>query len=121
MILVTIGRKDEHLTEDELAQVLGSKSPIDNWTDLIIDERCEADFEAIFKRDLIEKLLAHTNLTLREREAIAIVLEGDNLSTLARKKNRTRSNIATAFRSAVAKLRETAILLGELQPLENCQ
>jgi len=122
MVLVTIGRRrDEHITEAELTQLLGRKSPLEDWTDLVVDERCEADFEAIYKRDLIEKLLTHANLTQREREAIAIVLEGGNLSDLARKKNRTRSNIATAFRSAISKLRETAILLGELQPLENCQ
>jgi len=122
MILVTIGRRrDEHITEAELSELLGRESPLEDWAGMIIDERCEADFEAIYKRELIEKLLTHANLTQREKEAIAIVLEGGNLSDLARKKNRTRSNIATAFRSAVAKLRETAIRLGELQPLENCQ
>ena len=117
MVLVTIGRRrDEHITEAELSELLGRKSPLEDWVGSVADERAEIDFEAIYKRDLIEKLLAHTNLTQREREAIAIVLEGGNLSDLARKKNRTRGNIAAAFRSAVAKLRETAIRLGELQP-----
>ena len=117
MILVTIGRRrDEHITEAELSELLGRESPLEDWAGMIIDERCEADFEAIFKRELIEKLLAHANLTPREREVISTVLEGGSLSDLARKKKRTRSNIAAAFRSAISKLRRVAVQLGELQP-----
>jgi len=77
------------------------------------DERSAAELERMEVRELLQVLLERTPLAQREREVINLILEGeDNFSEIAQRLGLTRSRVWASFRSAVKKLRKTAIKLG---------
>jgi DNA-directed RNA polymerase specialized sigma subunit len=77
------------------------------------DERSAAELERMEVRELLQVLLARTPLAPREREVINLILQGeDNFAEIAQRLGLTRSRVWDAFRSAVKKLRKTAMELG---------
>jgi len=120
MILVRVGEIDQHFTDADVAEFLGAdpNEPVE-WHELIADPRAEEDFERIYQRDLLQKLLEHAKLSRREREVIELYLKGEALTTLAYQSGFHRHTFWNVFHCAVAKLRKAAAELGELS--ENCQ
>jgi RNA polymerase sigma factor (sigma-70 family) len=116
MILLTIGKGDYHFTDAEFLDANGVDGALREWHELVTDERAEADFEAVFKRDLIERLLERAKLTPNERAVIEAFAEGDTHAEIACRLGVTRQRVEQALKSAINKLRNAAIELGELQP-----
>jgi len=116
MILLTIGKGDFHLTDTEFLDADGVDGALKEWHEFFPDERAEADFEAVFKRDLIERLLERAKLTRLERTVVEGFAQGDNHAEIARELGVSRQRVEQALKSAISKLRAAAIELGELQP-----
>jgi RNA polymerase sigma factor (sigma-70 family) len=116
MILLTVGKGDFHFTDTEFLDANGADGALREWHEFFPDERAEADFEAVFKRDLIERLLERAKLTPNERAVIEAFAEGDNHAEIARELGVTRQRVEQALKSALNKLRNAAAELGELQP-----
>ena len=116
MILVRIGEIDKHFTDAEVAEFLGSDRELE-WHELIADPRADEDFEQIYQRDLLRKILERVKLSRREREALTLFLEGKTFNAVAREKGLSRQVFRQAFKSALCKLRRAAAELGELSQL----
>jgi RNA polymerase sigma factor (sigma-70 family) len=116
MILLAIGKGDFHFTDAEFLDTNGADGALREWHEFFPDERAEADFEAVFKRDLIERLLERARLTPNERAVIEAFAQGDNHAEIARELGVSRQRVEQALKSAINKLRNAAIELGELQP-----
>jgi RNA polymerase sigma factor (sigma-70 family) len=116
MILLTIGKGDFHFSDTEFLDANGADGALREWHEFFPDERAEADFEAVFKRDLIERLLERAKLTPNERAVIEAFAEGDTHAEIACRLGVTRQRVEQALKSALNKLRNAAIELGELQP-----
>jgi DNA-directed RNA polymerase sigma subunit (sigma70/sigma32) len=93
----------------------GADGAFREWHEFFPDERAEADFEAVFKRDLIARLLERAKLTPNERAVIEAFAQGDNHAEIARELGVSRQRVEQAFANAIRKLRAAAIELGELQ------
>jgi DNA-directed RNA polymerase sigma subunit (sigma70/sigma32) len=115
MILLTIGKGDFHFTDAEFLDANGVDGALREWHEFFPDERAEADFEAIFKRDLIARLLERARLTRLERTVVEGFAQGDNHAEIARELGVSRQRVEQALKSALSKLRVAAIELGELQ------
>jgi len=116
MILLTIGKGDFHFSDTEFLDTCGADGALREWHELIVDERATEDFEAVFKRDLIERLLERAKLTPNERAVIEAFAQGDTHAEIARELGVSRQRVEQALKSAISKLRNAAIELGELQP-----
>jgi RNA polymerase sigma factor (sigma-70 family) len=116
MILLTIGKGDYHLTDTEFLDTCGVDGALREWHELVTDERATEDFERVFKRDLIERLLERAKLTPNERAVIEAFAEGNTPTEIARELGVSRQRVVQALKSALRKLRNAAIELGELQP-----
>jgi len=116
MILLTIGKGDFHFSDTEFLDTCGADGALREWHEFFPDGRAEADFEAIFKRDLIARLLERARLTRLERTVIEGFAQGDNHAEIARELGVSRQRVEQALKSALNKLRNAAIELGELQP-----
>jgi DNA-directed RNA polymerase sigma subunit (sigma70/sigma32) len=116
MILLTIGKGDYHFTDAEFLDANGADGALKEWHEFFPDERATEDFERVFKRDLIERLLERAKLTPNERAVIEAFAQGDNHAKIARKLGVSRQRVEQAFANAIRKLRAAAIELGELQP-----
>jgi len=122
MILVRVGKIDQHFTDADVAEFLGAdpNEPVE-WHELVPDLRAEEDFERIYQRDLLRKILECVKLSRREREALTLFLEGKTFNSVAREKGLSRQVFRQAFKSALYKLRKAAAELGELsQLLQEC-
>jgi DNA-directed RNA polymerase sigma subunit (sigma70/sigma32) len=115
MILLAIGKGDFHFTDAEFLDANGVDGAFREWHEFFPDERAEADFEAVFKRDLIERLLERARLTRLERTVVEGFAQGDNHAEIARELGVSRQRVVQALKSALNKLRNAAIELGELQ------
>jgi RNA polymerase sigma factor (sigma-70 family) len=115
MILLTIGKGDYHLTDTEFLDTCGVDGALREWHELVTDERATEDFERVFKRDLIERLLERAKLTPNERAVIEAFAEGNTPTEIARELGVSRQRIKQVFANAIRKLRAAAIELGELQ------
>jgi DNA-binding CsgD family transcriptional regulator len=115
MILLAIGKGNHHLTDAEFLDTCGAGTLIE-WHEFFPDERAEADFERVFKRDLIERLLERAKLTRLERTVVEGFAQGDTHAEIARELGVSRQRVEQALKSALRKLRNAAIELGELQP-----
>jgi DNA-directed RNA polymerase sigma subunit (sigma70/sigma32) len=115
MILLAIGKGDYHFTDAEFLDANEADGAFREWHEFFPDERAEADFEAVFKRDLIARLLERAKLTLNERAVIEAFMLGGNASEIARELGVSRQRVEQALKSAISKLRNAAIELGELQ------
>jgi DNA-directed RNA polymerase specialized sigma24 family protein len=113
MILLAIGKGDFHLTDTEFLDANGVDGALREWHEFFPDERATEDFERVFKRDLIERLLERAKL---ERTVVEGFAQGDNHAEIARELGVSRQRVAQALKSALRKLRNAAIDLGELQP-----
>jgi DNA-directed RNA polymerase specialized sigma subunit len=78
----------------------------------IEDERSADKFERLEVRDIIRVLLERTKLSLRERQVVNLILQGDNFNEIARKLKVSRSFVGYTFKRAAQKLRKTANELG---------
>jgi DNA-binding CsgD family transcriptional regulator len=116
MILLTIGKGDFHFTDTEFLDANGADGALREWHEFFPDERAEADFERVFERDLIERLIERAKLTRLERTVVEGFAQGDTHAEIARKLSVSRQRIEQALKSAIRKLRNAAIELGELQP-----
>jgi DNA-directed RNA polymerase sigma subunit (sigma70/sigma32) len=116
MILLTIGKGDFQFSDTEFLDAYGADGALREWHEFFPDERAEADFEAVFKRDLIARLLERAKLTPNERAVIEAFAQGDNHAEIARELGVSRQRVVQALKSAINKLRAVAIELGELQP-----
>jgi RNA polymerase sigma factor (sigma-70 family) len=116
MILLTIGKGDFHFSDTEFLDAYGADGALREWHELVIDERATEDFEAVFKRDLIERLLERAKLTPNERAVIEAFAEGNTPTEIACELGVSRQRIKQVFANAIRKLRAAAIELGELQP-----
>jgi DNA-directed RNA polymerase sigma subunit (sigma70/sigma32) len=116
MILLAIGKGDYHFTDTEFLDANGADRALREWHEFFLDERAEADFERVFKRDLIERLLERARLTRLERTVVEGFAQGDNHAKIARELGVSRQRVVQALKSALRKLRNAAIELGELQP-----
>ena len=76
------------------------------------DQRSADEFERLEVRDIIRVLLERTKLSLRERQVVNLILQGDNFNEIARKLKVSRSFVGYTFQRAVQKLRKTANELG---------
>jgi DNA-directed RNA polymerase specialized sigma subunit len=76
------------------------------------DERSAAEFERLEVRDTIRVLLERTNLSLRERQVVNLLLQGDNFNEIASKLGVSRSFVGYTFQRAIKKLRKMATELG---------
>jgi DNA-directed RNA polymerase specialized sigma subunit len=115
MILLAIGKGDYHFTDTEFLDANGADGALREWHEFFPDERAAEDFEAVFKRDLIARLLERARLTRLERTVVEGFAQGDNHAEIARELGVSRQRVVQAFRSAISKLRAAAIELGELQ------
>jgi DNA-directed RNA polymerase sigma subunit (sigma70/sigma32) len=116
MILLTIGKGDYRFTDAEFLDANGADGALREWHEFFPDERAEADFEAVFKRDLIARLLERARLTRLERTVVEGFAQGDTHAEIARELGVSRQRVEQALKSAISKLRAAAIELGELQP-----
>jgi RNA polymerase sigma factor (sigma-70 family) len=116
MISLAIGKGDYHLTDTEFLDTCGVDGALREWHELVTDERATEDFERVFKRDLIERLLERAKLTPNERAVIEAFAEGNTPTEIARELGVSRQRVVQALKSALRKLRNAAIELGELQP-----
>jgi DNA-directed RNA polymerase specialized sigma subunit len=116
MILLAMGKGNHHLTDAEFLDANEVDGALKEWHEFFPDERATEDFEAVFKRDLIERLLERAKLSRLERTVVEGFAQGDNHAEIARELGVSRQRIEQAFRSAIRKLRAAAIELGELQP-----
>jgi RNA polymerase sigma factor (sigma-70 family) len=115
MILLTIGKGDYHFTDAEFLDTNEADGALREWHELVIDERATEDFERVFKRDLIERLLERAKLSRLERTVVERFAQGDNHAEIARELGVSRQRVEQALKSALNKLRNAAIELGELQ------
>jgi RNA polymerase sigma factor (sigma-70 family) len=115
MILLTIGKGDYHFTDAEFLDTNEADGALREWHELVIDERATEDFERVFKRDLITRLLERAKLTPNERAVIEAFAQGDTHAEIARELSVSRQRVEQALKSAISKLRNAAIELGELQ------
>jgi RNA polymerase sigma factor (sigma-70 family) len=116
MILIAIGRGDYHFTDAEFLDANEVDGALKEWHEFFPDERAAEDFERVFKRDLIERLLERAKLTPNERAVIEAFAQGDTHAEIARELGVSRQRVEQALKSALSKLRNAAIELGELQP-----
>jgi DNA-directed RNA polymerase sigma subunit (sigma70/sigma32) len=116
MILLTVGKGNYHFTVAEFLDAYGADGALKEWHELVADERAAEDFERVFKRDLIVRLLERAKLTPNERAVIEGFAQGDTPAEIARELGVSRQRVVQALKSAISKLRAAAIELGELQP-----
>jgi len=76
------------------------------------DQRSADEFEQLEVRDIIRVLLERTKLSLRERQVVNLLLQGDNFNEIASKLGVSRSFVGYTFQRAIKKLRQTAEALG---------
>jgi DNA-binding CsgD family transcriptional regulator len=76
------------------------------------DQRSADEFERLEVRDTIRVLLERTNLSLRERQVVNLILQGNNFNEIARKLKVSRSFVGYTLKRAAQKLRRTADELG---------
>ena len=114
MLVVEVTEIADGVWQVRTRQVEEDESDSD-WDALqrVADASVANALERIEVRDLLQVLLERTPLAQREREVINLILEGeDNFSEIAQRLGLTRSRVWASFRSAVKKLRKTAIKLG---------
>jgi RNA polymerase sigma factor (sigma-70 family) len=115
MILLAMGKGDFHFTDAEFLDANGADGALKEWHEFFPDERVAEDFERVFKRDLIERLLERAKLSQLERAVIEGYAQGDTHAEIARELGVSRQRVEQALKSAISKLRNAAVELGELQ------
>jgi RNA polymerase sigma factor (sigma-70 family) len=115
MILLAVGKGNHHLSDAEFLSIEGVDGALREWHELVTDERATEDFERVFKRDLIARLLERARLTPNERAVIEAFAQGDTHAEIARELGVSRKRVEQALKSAIRKLRNAAVELGALQ------
>jgi DNA-binding CsgD family transcriptional regulator len=72
------------------------------------DQRSADEFERLEVRDTLRVLLERTKLSLRERQVVNLLLQGDNFNEIARKLKVSRSFVGYTLKRAAQKMRRTA-------------
>jgi DNA-directed RNA polymerase specialized sigma subunit len=108
-IIVELIEVAEGIYEIRTTQVADEEGNAD-WelVQQIEDQRSADEFERLEVRDIIRVLLEQTNLSLRERQVVTLLLEGDNFNEIARKLGVSRSFVGYTLKRAAQKLRRTA-------------
>jgi DNA-directed RNA polymerase specialized sigma subunit len=112
-IIVEIVEVAENLVKVKTTQIVDDENSAE-WKLLqqVEDERSANEFERLEVRDTLRVLLERTNLSLRERQVVNLLLQGDNFNEIARKLKVSRSFVGYTLKRAVKKLRKTANQLG---------
>jgi DNA-binding CsgD family transcriptional regulator len=112
-IIVELIEVAEGIYEIRTTQVADDEGNAD-WelVQQVEDERSADEFERLEVRDTIRVLLERTNLSLRERQVVNLLLQGDNFNEIARKLKVSRSFVGYTLKRAIKKLRQTAEALG---------
>ena len=112
-LIVELIEVAENLVKVKTTQIVDEEGNAD-WELIqqVEDERSAAEFERLEVRDIIRVLLERTKLSLRERQVVNLILQGDNFNEIARKLKVSRSFVGYTFKRAAQKLRKTANELG---------
>jgi len=82
----------------------------------VVDESAAEDFRLIEVRDVLQTLLARSQLETREREVILLFLQGWDFTDIAQRLHISRQAANDAFWRAVQRFREVAAALGITEP-----
>jgi RNA polymerase sigma factor (sigma-70 family) len=112
-IIIELVEVAENLVKVKTTQIADEDDNAD-WelVQQVEDERSANEFERLEVRDTIRVLLERTNLSLRERQVVNLLLQGYNFNEIARKLKVSRSFVGYTLKRAVQKLRKTASKLG---------
>jgi DNA-directed RNA polymerase specialized sigma subunit len=112
-LIVELVEVAENLVRVKTTQIVDEDDNAD-WelVQQVEDERSAAEFERLEVRDIIQVLLERTKLSLRERQVVNLILQGDNFNEIASKLGVSRSFVGYTFQRAIKKLRQTAAELG---------
>ena len=112
-IIVELIEIAKDIYELKTTQIVDEESNTD-WelVQQVEDQRSADEFERLEVRDTIRVLLERTNLSLRERQVVNLILQGNNFNEIARKLKVSRSFVGYTFKRAAQKLRRTADELG---------
>jgi DNA-directed RNA polymerase specialized sigma subunit len=112
-IIVELIEVAENLVKVKTTQIVDEEGNAD-WelVQQVEDQRSADEFEQLEVRDIIRVLLERTNLSLRERQVVNLLLQGDNFNEIAKKLKVSRSFVGYTLKHAVQKLRRTADELG---------
>jgi DNA-directed RNA polymerase specialized sigma subunit len=108
-LIVELVEVAENLVKVKTTQIVDEDDNAD-WelVQQVEDERSTDEFELLEVRDIIRVLLERTKLSLRERQVVNLILQGDNFNEIASKLGVSRSFVGYTFKRAVKKLRQTA-------------
>jgi DNA-binding CsgD family transcriptional regulator len=108
-IIVELIEIAKDIYELKTTQIVDEESNTD-WelVQQVEDQRSADEFERLEVRDTIRVLLERTNLSLRERQVVNLILQGNNFNEIARKLKVSRSFVGYTFKRAAQKLRRTA-------------
>jgi len=112
-IIIELVEIAENLVKVKTTQIVDEEGNAD-WelVQQVEDERSADEFERLEVRDIVRVLLERTNLSLRERQVVNLLLQGDNFNEIASKLGVSRSFVGYTFQRAAQKLRQTAEALG---------
>jgi DNA-directed RNA polymerase specialized sigma subunit len=112
-IIVELIEVAEGIYELRTTQIVDEEGNTD-WelVQQVEDQRSADEFEQLEVRDIVRVLLERTNLSLRERQVVNSLLQGDNFNEIASKLGVSRSFVGYTFQRAIKKLRQTAEALG---------
>jgi DNA-binding CsgD family transcriptional regulator len=112
-IIVELIEVAEGIYELRTTQIVDEEGNTD-WelVQQVEDQRSADEFERLEVRDTIRVLLERTNLSLRERQVVNLILQGNNFNEIARKLKVSRSFVGYTFKRAAQKLRKTTNELG---------
>jgi DNA-directed RNA polymerase specialized sigma subunit len=112
-IIVEVVEVAKDIFKVQTTQITDEESNTD-WelVQQVEDERSAGEFERLEVRDIVRVLLERTNLSLRERQVVNLLLQGDNFNEIARKLKVSRSFVGYTLQRAAQKLRQTAEALG---------
>ena len=108
-LIVELVEVAENLVRVKTTQIVDEEGNTD-WelVQQVEDERSTDEFERLEVRDTIQVLLERTKLSLRERQVVNLILQGDNFNEIASKLGVSRSFVGYTLKRAVKKLRKTA-------------
>jgi DNA-directed RNA polymerase specialized sigma subunit len=112
-IIVEVVEVAKDIFKVQTTQITDEESNTD-WelVQQVEDERSAGEFERLEVRDIVRVLLERTNLSLRERQVVNLLLQGDNFNEIARKLKVSCSFVGYTLQRAAQKLRQTAEALG---------
>jgi DNA-binding CsgD family transcriptional regulator len=108
-IAIEIAKVTEGIVRVTMSQIADEENNAE-WelVQQVEDQRSADEFERLEVRDTLRVLLERTKLSLRERQVVNLILQGDNFNEIARKLKVSRSFVGYTFKRAAKKLHRTA-------------